>query len=657
MMRTILFLTYALLPCLFFIGIVSVAWFLATCMEICTTHPSVLRTIFSSICGIREHSHGVHPNSNKSPFPGDTGENIFWFVQVSDLHISRFRDFNQVTDMKEFCQNFLSIIKPSLVLVTGDLTDAKDATLLGSKQYKDEWQSYAALTTGCQNILDVPFLDIRGNHDGFAVAGYNQDGNLFEKYGLSKDLKGKSGSYQYVFHQKNGKYAFNGIDIVPNPGPGRPFNFFGIPDANQMKEIELMASQRSKFNATIWFGHYPLSVTTQPHRLRTLIGSGIMYLCGHLHTLLGWMPQMHTIHREGFMELELGDWKENRKFRIVAVDHDIVSFTDATYPQKPIILVTNPTDARYALPEKEPIFRGRNSTHIRFLVFSDTIIVSAMVKIDDRIVCNDAFHVFGPLHCCMWSPTNYLKGIHSIEVIVEDNLGRIAQSSFQFSLEGTRPPLSLKSVLLLVTDFNAMAKMLYVLTVCLFVILPLLVKYYSHRYHIGVLRELIKLILPQVMNFIENDRIFWMLTFYNLYSCVGPLSIGYFVPDAIGVAFPYGIYSNGYFIQEPLLYVYTTIHISVFSSIMMIYVGEILSPLTDIFSNGLRRYWCNLFRSFGFHASFIFLIWFQFTSARMFWIAYGKLSFFLNPMKTWSIPVMIYMFYTATLVYVERHCR
>jgi hypothetical protein len=38
----------------------------------------------------------------------------------------------------------------------------------------------------------------------------------------------------------------------------------------------------------------------------------VAYLCGHLHTLGGLVPQMYTIQNEGFVELELADWKDER---------------------------------------------------------------------------------------------------------------------------------------------------------------------------------------------------------------------------------------------------------------------------------------------------------------------------------------------------------
>lgn len=39
----------------------------------------------------------------------------------------------------------------------------------------------------------------------------------------------------------------------------------------------------------------------------------MVYLCGHLHTLGGTVPDMYTLQQEGFLELELADWKDNRK--------------------------------------------------------------------------------------------------------------------------------------------------------------------------------------------------------------------------------------------------------------------------------------------------------------------------------------------------------
>lgn len=41
---------------------------------------------------------------------------------------------------------------------------------------------------------------------------------------------------------------------------------------------------------------------------------GDVYLCGHLHTLGNTVTMMHAVHRDGHLELELADWKDNRRY-------------------------------------------------------------------------------------------------------------------------------------------------------------------------------------------------------------------------------------------------------------------------------------------------------------------------------------------------------
>lgn len=106
-----------------------------------------------------------------------------------------------------------------------------------------------------------------------------------------------------------------------NPGPKRPFNFIGYLTLNDTNNLISLAEEARQTggNYTIWFGHYPtsciVSAESGSYGLRKIIGEyeeGIAYLCGHLHTLGGIVPKMYTLQRDGFLELELGDWKANR---------------------------------------------------------------------------------------------------------------------------------------------------------------------------------------------------------------------------------------------------------------------------------------------------------------------------------------------------------
>lgn len=140
------------------------------------------------------------------------------------------------------------------------------------------------------------------------------------------------------------KFSFIAIDACLEPGPKRPFNFIGLLDEHEIKKIKNLAeaSRKSKSDYIIWFGHYPTSsiLTQYKESLRDVLGNsiidnnynklcrfklfyfdkfflgkyreGLVYLCGHYHTLGGISPEMYTLQRGGFLELELADWKDNR---------------------------------------------------------------------------------------------------------------------------------------------------------------------------------------------------------------------------------------------------------------------------------------------------------------------------------------------------------
>jgi hypothetical protein len=76
-----------------------------------------------------------------------------------------------------------------------------------------------------------------------------------------------------------------------------------------MKNIKILSEQTQNSNTTIFFGHYPLSFT-YTGGLDELMRHGIVYLNGHLHSGI---KHLYALHSNGLLELELGDWKDNRR--------------------------------------------------------------------------------------------------------------------------------------------------------------------------------------------------------------------------------------------------------------------------------------------------------------------------------------------------------
>lgn len=110
-----------------------------------------------SSTGRRAHLRARHA-TEAAPLPGKDLLNIFWAVQVTDIHVSKFLDPLRVAEFEAFCTDSLSVIQPEIVLVTGDLTDGKTKDKLGSDQFEDEWKIYQSVLKKSQ-ILQKNNLD------------------------------------------------------------------------------------------------------------------------------------------------------------------------------------------------------------------------------------------------------------------------------------------------------------------------------------------------------------------------------------------------------------------------------------------------------------------------------------------------------------------
>ncbi|CAH0714521.1 unnamed protein product, partial [Brenthis ino] len=571
----------------------------------------------------------------------DSSHNLVWFLQISDIHLSIFRDPGRISQFQQFCDSTVKTIKPYVVLATGDLTDAKTKDNLGSSQVKTEWIYYYNIIEESGVTKNTTWLDIRGNHDNFNIRTINSPENYFKHYSVQGGVNPKS--YVHIIDHNGVKIAFLGIDACPEPGLRRPFNFIGILDNQEQENIrKLKIEAETNADHVIWFGHYPTSCIlalandSRKLDLRELIGSfggSQVYVCGHLHSMGGLIKRMYTKHKKGYLELELGDWKDNRMYRLAAIDHGLFSFVDQRHNTWPIVLVTNPKHAKFTLPGREPLQLIPDSTHIRILAFSDVKINNVKISFD-KISWLNCKNKDGPLYTCYWLPHLFESGLHILHVVVTDEIGREAVLEHPFSLDGTKLSFEVIPRIVLMLDagmvFQGVFGTLLLMHVLTLVVLRLHKRSPSHRkYGQLILRFWL---LAKV------DRIFYPLVLYAIYIPFGPWAIGELIDGHIGAIFAWGILIKGVFLPEPFTYMY--------GSVQLMFVQI---PLMFILANCLemRLAHCNLkgFRGLLRNLPFIILLSIQSLLAYFFWLEYGTLSFLLSPLRTWSIGLSVTLWY------------
>ncbi|KAF1796840.1 Metallo-dependent phosphatase-like protein [Mucor lusitanicus] len=557
-------------------------------------------------------SNTIDRLKNDSVVLGTASDNMFYFVHATDLHLSRFRPKGHTYHFLHFIQSILPVVKPEFVVVTGDLTDAKDKKRITSQQYIDEWDVYQ---TAIKEKVTVDWYDMRGNHDCFDLPSWQSRVNYYRTHGHSAGLieQGK-GVYSWQVNQPTGNYQFVAIDACPKRGPSRPLNFFGYLTSKTMDQLE-HALIAKPYNHTFVFSHYPTStmvfgVSKKGRTFRDLASHYSIYFCGHLHKLIAGLGDVLKSYDPvtKSLELELGDLKEHGLYRIVAVDHDLISFVDVQLPldqipkkgpvnaqglvqpmqdgniiwphqvePAPAILVTNPKDARFSIPSKEPLWRIRQSSHIRFLVFSNETIDKLQVEIliDGKLHPHEASFVGdtkNPLWAAAWDPSVFEdRKPHQLTVRVTASDGKVGLSNTVFRVDTHRIKIGGGSgEFIIKSKMSTVLQCITIFTMAIMLLLLLIPKFFAPQHDTDIYSKkrinrlllrihtidqiaaktpylkLQKSILTWSYRFLQlpqDQPIVWHLTFvYILALLTLPWFRANFIPSADTNAERYGIF-------------------------------------------------------------------------------------------------------------------
>jgi len=631
----------------------KVIYVLFTFGLVLATGISMILQILSLEEGEYEKSQFVVPNlaiKDLDPIRiGDDLEHTFVFVQISDIHISLHFDLSRKDDLRQFCTEVIDIIRPKVVIASGDLTDSRSKSPLGSGQFEQEWIWYHDVLESTNVTKKTVWLDLRGNHDNFDIYGWNSSNNYYRIY--SNYGKHSERHYHYTIEDVDDKYTFIAVDACVSPSPKRPYNFVGMLDHHDIETIQNMrdAAIRNGTNYTIYFGHYPTSSIVMPsYNLRHILSGP--YLAGHFHTLNNMVKEMYATHREGSLELEVGDFKDNRIFRVAAIDHGLFSFTDVKLHEYPIILITNPKNSKFHMPGYEPIHRIRDSTHIRVLVYSISEIISVRARISNSSYVEMERTANKNLFVLRWNPEKFKTGLHRLTVKARDILDNERRVTESFSFDNSKEDFSFGGRVLLRISTRSFGITIYLigLSICL---TPLLVGFYLNGLNKGRMlkakakyssfyKSLFKLYLLG-----SQRKVSLVLFTIPLYLFIGPWYVGHVLTGHLGVGFVWGIVVDGVILPTALTYVWALIMVVLFHLPITCTIAHI------IYCNFMRHEEGLLDKSFFTkyvhlrHFFFIFVVFCNSLISYSFVYAYGPYTVMFGFAISYLLVVYLILFY------------
>ena len=248
------------------------------------------------------------------------------------------------------------------------------------------------------------------------------------------------------------------------------------------------------------------------------------------------------------------DWKNNRMFRLLALDQGRLSFTDVRFNEWPVVLITNPKDAQFTMPDKEKYSETNNL--IRVLVFHrEDVIERVTIALDDEDEYEASRVGDGPLYTLAWDVDKYKTGVHKMRVRVMDtnNNEKIVIQDFTLDNSESHQFSRFFPNFVLRSSFSSVFNIFYSLTIIFNLLIPAVLKTLVYASQTSRLTPAQRLLLKKLCGcslmrkmilVVCHQTIFISLLVFIIYMSVGPWIVGSLIEGHVGAVFSWGILIN-----------------------------------------------------------------------------------------------------------------
>ena len=250
------------------------------------------------------------------------------------------------------------------------------------------------------------------------------------------------------------------------------------------------------------------------------------------------------------------------RFRVLAIDNGLLSFTDVKHGDWPVVLITNPKNSKYVAPRVEKLENILVSDVVRILAFSPHGISSVSVQLnkeDWKLCQKEKENIF----TVQWEPSQYVGSINVIRVEVVDGFGETREISQSFVVEQdsiSSLSYSLYARLILQSSPHSLLSSLWLAAFCV-CSLPLgLARYCPAR-----LETLLGPGLTRSLRLAARHKfLFNVYMFTCVFVTFGPWHIGEILTGHIGYVFAWATVVRGTILPSFYPYVFSLVHLLFF---------------------------------------------------------------------------------------------